>query len=122
MEKFKLKVLKENFKPTEVEVWLIVNTIYDKCRPVKDLPDVYASFVTTLNLFLYLGIKRENILIALNSKKLYLKQKNVLLGRLNILHNMPETSDENLLLFVLYAGHGVMRKEHTNIMFNEERD
>jgi hypothetical protein len=40
MAKFELKVQKSNFKPTEVAVWLIVNTIYDKCRPVKDLAEV----------------------------------------------------------------------------------
>jgi hypothetical protein len=105
-----------------VVVWLIANTIYDKCRPVEDLPDVYASFVTTLNLFLDLGVKRKNIKIARNSKKLYLEQKKELLDRLIVLHNKPETSDEKLLLFVLYAGHGVSRKARTIIMFNEESD
>ena len=39
-----------------------------------------------------------------------------------MLDTKPENSDEKLLLFVFYAGHGVIRKAHTNIMFNEERD
>jgi hypothetical protein len=118
MKKSKELIPVSNFEPTEVVVWLIANTIYDKCRPVKDLPDVYASFVTALNLFLDLGVKRENIKIARNSKQQYLKQKDELLGRLTVLHNMPETSEEKLLLFVLYAGHGVSIKARTNIMFN----
>ena len=75
MKKSELNVQVSNFEPTEVVVWLIVNTIYDKCRPADDLPEVYASFLTTLNLFLSLGIKRENIKIARNSKQLYRKQK-----------------------------------------------
>ncbi len=29
-----------NFEPTEVAIWLIANTKYDKCRPVNDLPEV----------------------------------------------------------------------------------
>jgi hypothetical protein len=28
------------FKATYATVWLIANTIYDKCRPVEDLPEV----------------------------------------------------------------------------------
>ncbi len=104
-------------------VWLIVNTRYNKCGPVNDLPEVQASFETTIfKLFLSLGVKSENFKIAHNSKKLYLKQKNELLGRLYDLESKREDSADKLLLFVLYAGNGVMRKEHTNIMFNEESD
>jgi hypothetical protein len=69
-----------------------------------------------------LGIKTKDIKIAYNSKQKYLKQKNELLSRLALLDTKPETSDEKLLLFVLYAGHGVTRKARTNIMFNEGRD
>jgi hypothetical protein len=122
MENFKLKEQVSNFEPTEVAVWLIANTRYDKCRPVNDIPEVQANFETILKLFLSLGVKSEDIKIAHNSKKLYLKQKNELLGRVKVLETKPETSAEKLLLFVLYAGHGLMRKEHTNIMFNEESD
>ena len=122
MEKFKLRVQVSNFEPTEVAVWLIANINYDKCRPDKDLPEVYASFDTIFNLFLSLGINSKDIKKAINSKTLYLEQKKELLGRLNLLDTKPETSDEKLLLFVLYAGHGVTRQARTNIMFNEERD
>ena len=121
MEKSKL-VQVSNFEPTEVAVWLIANTIYDKCRPIIDLPEVQASFETIFKLFLSLGIKTKDIKIALNSKQKYLKQKRELLSRLTVLDCKPENSDEKLLLFVLYAGHGVISQAHTNIMFNEERD
>jgi hypothetical protein len=42
MEEFKLEHEVSNFEPTEVLVWLIANTKYDKCGPVKvkDLPEV----------------------------------------------------------------------------------
>ena len=76
MEKSKLRVQrKPKFQPTEVVVWLIANTDYDKCRPVEDLPEVYASFDKIFNLFLSLGINSKDIKKAVNSKKLYLKQK-----------------------------------------------
>jgi hypothetical protein len=42
--------------------------------------------------------------------------------RLKVLDCKPETSQDKLLLFVLYAGHGVIREGNTNIMFNEKRD
>ena len=64
-----------NFEPTEVAVWLIANTIYDKCRLVKDLPEVYASFDTIFNLFLSLGINSKDIKKAINSKKNTLNKK-----------------------------------------------
>ena len=122
MKKSKLSVQVSNFEPTEVAVWLIANTIYDKCRPVKDLPEVQASFETIFKLFLSLGIKSKDIKTAYNSKQKYDKQKNELLGRLKVLDTKPENSDEKILLFVLYAGHGVIKQARTNIMFNEERD
>ncbi len=69
-----------------------------------------------------MGIKKEVIKKAYNSKKLYLQQKNELLDRLKLLDCKPENSNDKLFLLVLYAGHGVIRQGHTNIMFNEERD
>ena len=69
-----------------------------------------------------MGFNSKDIKKAVNSKKLYLKQKIEILSRLTVLDTKHETSDEKLLLFVLYAGHGVTRKARNNIMFNEERD
>ena len=93
MKKSKLRVQVSNFEPTEVVVWLIANTDYDKCRPVKDLPEVYASFGNIFSLFLSLGIDSKDIKIAINSKKLYLKQKSEILSRLTLLDTKDETSD-----------------------------
>ena len=73
-------------------------------------------------LFNFLEVKFVDIEIAHNSKKKYIEQRNNLNSRLTLLNAKPENSDEKLLLFVFYAGHGVIRQEHTNIMFNEEKE
>ena len=101
---------------------MIAKPIYDKCSHFNDLPEIQASFETIFKLFLSLGIKSKDIKTAYNSKQKYDKQKNELLGRLKVLDTKPENSDEKILLFVLYAGHGVIKQARTNIMFNEERD
>jgi hypothetical protein len=111
-----------NFEPTKLVVWLIFNTIYDKCRPVKDLPEVQESFDNIFKILISLGIKKEDIKKAYDSKKLYLEQKKELISDLKILETKPENSNDKLLLLVIYAGHGVIRQKNTNIMFNEERD